>query len=123
MGQAAKSIPHLVAYIARCYDEIPTKAVYEMDSEERRTLECRIRVQQGDGMGPPLFCLILVPIIIKLQKKYEPLGVSIEEYTDDINLHLQRLTEGSLKALSDLKDEVTEVGIIVSRRKSSALPP
>lgn len=85
-------------------------------------LECRSRVQQGDVIGPPLFCLILVPII-KLQKKYEPLGVSIKAYMDDINLHFQELTEESLKALSDLEDGLTEVGIIVSRRKSSALPP
>ncbi|CAM9163260.1 unnamed protein product, partial [Ectocarpus sp. 12 AP-2014] len=83
MAQAAKSIPDLVGYIARCYDEITAKAVYEMDSGERRTLECRSRVQQGDGMGPPLLCLIPVPIIIRLQKKYEPLGVSIKAYMDD----------------------------------------
>lgn len=123
MAQAAKSILDLGGYIARCCDEILAKAVYEMDSGERRTLECRSKVQQGDGMGPPLFFLILVPIIIKLQKKYEPLGVSIKAYMDDINLHLQELTEESLKALSDLEDELTEVGKIVSRRKSSALPP
>lgn len=122
MAQAAKSILDLGGYIARCCDEILAKAVYEMDSGERRTLECRSKVQQGDGMGPPLFFLILVPIIIKLQKKYEPLGVS-KAYMDDINLHLQELTEESLKALSDLEDELTEVGKIVSRMKSSALPP
>ncbi|CAN0439236.1 unnamed protein product, partial [Scytosiphon promiscuus] len=70
MAQAAKSLPDLVGYIARCYDEIPATAVYEMDSGERRTIECTSGVQQGDGMGPPLFSLILVPIVLKLQEKY-----------------------------------------------------
>lgn len=74
-------------------------------------------------MGPPLFCLILIPIITKLQQKYEPLGVNIIAYMDDISLHLQDVTEESLKALSDLEDDLAEVGIVVSRRKSSALPP
>ena len=68
MAQAAKSTPDLVEYVARCYDEIPAKAVFEMDSGERRTIECTTGVQQGDRMGPPLFCLVLVPIIQKLNR-------------------------------------------------------
>ena len=69
MAQAAKSTPGLVRYIARCYDEKPAKAIYEMDSEERRAIECKSSVQQGDGMGPPLFCFTLVPIVAKLRVK------------------------------------------------------
>ncbi|CAB1109091.1 unnamed protein product [Ectocarpus sp. CCAP 1310/34] len=69
MAQAAKNVPDLVGYIARCYDEIPAKAIYTMDSGERRTIECKSGVQQGDGMGPPLFCFILVPIVLKLRAK------------------------------------------------------
>ncbi|CAN0162995.1 unnamed protein product, partial [Scytosiphon promiscuus] len=53
MAQAAKSPPDLVGYIARCYDEISATAVSEMDSGQRRTIECTSGVQQGDGMGPP----------------------------------------------------------------------
>ena len=39
MAQAAKSTPDLVGYIVRCYDEIPAKAIYQMDSGERRAIE------------------------------------------------------------------------------------
>lgn len=84
MKQAAKSIPNLVGYIARCYDQTPASAVYEMDSGGRRTIQYRSGVQQGDGMGRPLFCLILIPIIDKLRMKYEPLGVAHEAYIDYI---------------------------------------
>ncbi|CAN0365574.1 unnamed protein product, partial [Scytosiphon promiscuus] len=68
--QHAKSISELVGFIAKCYDENPATAVYEMDSGERRTIDCRGGVQQGDGMGPPLFCLMLIPVFGTLQEKY-----------------------------------------------------
>ncbi|CAN0344777.1 unnamed protein product, partial [Scytosiphon promiscuus] len=90
---------------------------------ERRTIECTSGVQQGDGMGPPLFSLILVPIVLKLQEKYEPLGVSFKAYMDDITLHLKVLTEESVQAMTDLVSELDKVGIVVNRAKSSALPP
>ncbi|CAN0303380.1 unnamed protein product, partial [Ectocarpus fasciculatus] len=123
MEQAAKSIPNLVGYIARCYDQIPASAVFEMDSGERRTIECRSGVQQGDGMGPPLFCLILIPIIDKLRRKYEPLGVTLKAYMDDITLHLRDITPDTVQAMTDLVQELAEVGIIVNRAKRLALPP
>lgn len=56
----------------------PATAVYEMDSWERQTLECTSGVQKENGMGPPLVCLLLVPIIVKVQAKYEPQGVALK---------------------------------------------
>ncbi|CAB1119527.1 unnamed protein product [Ectocarpus sp. CCAP 1310/34] len=97
MAQAAKSVPDLVGYIARCYDEIPAKAIYTMDSGERRTIECKSGVQQGDGMGPPLFCFILVPIVLKLRAKYDHLGVSLKAYMDDISLHFKNITAENIQ--------------------------
>ena len=123
MAQAAKSTPGFVGYIAGCYDEIPAKAIHEMDSGERRAIECKCGAQRGDGMGPPLFRFTLVPIVSKLRVKYEPLGVRIKAYMDDINLHFKEITEDAMQVLPDLVDELQAVGIIVNKRKSSALPP
>ena len=123
MAQAAKSTPDLVEYVARCYDEIPAKAVFEMDSGERRTIECTTGVQQGDGMGPPLFCFVLVPITQKLNRKYEHLGVSLTAYMDDITLHFKTITASTTPVIADLVDELQAAGIVVNRAKSSALPP
>ncbi|CAB1115520.1 unnamed protein product [Ectocarpus sp. CCAP 1310/34] len=123
MAQAAKSVPDLVGYIARCYDEIPAKAIYTMDSGERRTIECKSGVQQGDGMGPPLFCFILVPIVLKLRAKYDHLGVCLKAYMDDISLHFKNITAENIQVIPDVVDELEAVGIIVNRGKSSALPP
>ena len=72
--QSAKSTPGVVGFIARCYDEIPAKAIYEMDSGERRVIEYQSG-GQGGGMGPPLFCFVIIPIVSKLRPKYELLGV------------------------------------------------
>ena len=74
-------------------------------------------------MGPPLFCFALVPVVSKLRIKYEPLGVSIKAYMDDINLNFKEITEEAMQVVPDLVNELREVGIVVNRRKSSALPP
>lgn len=123
MAQAAKSPPDLVGFISRCYDEIPARAMYEMDSGERRKIECTTGVQQGDGMRPPLFCFVLIPIIQKLNRKYEHLGVSLKAYNDDITLLLKEITATIIPVITDLVDELQAAGIIVNRGKSSALPP
>lgn len=54
---------------------------------------CCVAQQQEDGMGPPLFSMALIPIILKLQDKYKPLGVAFTEQMDDITVHLKDLTE------------------------------
>lgn len=73
-------------------------------------------------MGPPLFCLTLVPIISKLQQKYEQ--VIFKAHIHDITLHLIDTTEGTdttedtLQAMTGLVDELEEMGIVVDRRKA-----
>ena len=45
-------------------------------------------------MGPPLFCFILVPIVLKLRAKYHHhLGVSLKAYMDDISPHFKNITD------------------------------
>ena len=94
MAQVAKVIPGLVGYIARCYDEIPAKAIYKTDSGERRVIECKSGVQEENGMGPPLFCFVIIPTVSKLRPKYEPLGVRIEACA------MKKITEGGADKLA-----------------------
>ena len=74
MAHAAKSTPGLVGYIARCYDEIPAKAIYEMDFGEHREIECKSVVCSREMVWDrsPLFCFVIVPIVPKLRPKYKP---------------------------------------------------
>eukprot|EP00903_Cladosiphon_okamuranus_P006087 g5997.t1 len=93
-----------------------------MDSGERRMIEGKSGVQQGDGMGPPLFCFILVPIVLKLRGKYERPGVSLQAYMDDISLHFKKITAENIQVIPDLVDELEAMGI-VNRGKCAVLPP
>ena len=68
-------------------------------------------------------CSALVPIVSKLRSKYEPIGARITASMDDINLNFKEINEETMQVIPDLVDELEEVGIIVDREKSSALPP
>ena len=74
-------------------------------------------------MGPPLFCFIITPTVSNLRPKYEPLGVRIEAYMDDVKLHFKEITEEVMQVVPDLIDELRTVDIKVNRAKSSALAP
>ena len=57
LAQIAQSIPGLVPYNARCYDEIPAKAIYEMDSrapDDRMQEWCT--AGRWNGTAPVLLC-------------------------------------------------------------------
>ena len=62
-------------------------------------------------MGPPLFCVTLIPIVSKLRIKYEPLGVRIKANMNDINLHFRAIAEDAMQVLQDLVDQLEAVGI------------
>ena len=124
MKEAAKSVPELAGFIAKYYDGIPVSAVYEMDSGKRRTTKCSTGVQQGDGMGPPLYCLPMNPLLKALNEKYGPPVVEFITYMDDINIFLTSITEETVQAMPDLEKDLQEqLGITISRPKSIACPP
>ena len=52
--------------------ETPAIVGHETNFGEHRTIECTSGVEQGDGVGPPTFRPILVPIFSKLRRKYIP---------------------------------------------------
>ena len=71
-AQAAENLQDLVEYLTRSDDEVRTTAVHQRNSGERGTLESTSGEQQRHGMGPLLFCLILLQIKSKFRKKYKP---------------------------------------------------
>ncbi len=122
--EAARSVPELTGFIAKCYDGTPATAVYTMDSGERRTIECASGVQQGDGLGPSLYCLPMNPILKTLNEKYQRLGVEFDAYMDDIFIFLSGISEETVQAFPDLETDLREhLGVIISRPKSIACPP
>ena len=96
-------MPELAGFIITCYDGIPATAVYEMDSGERRTIECSTGDEQGGGMGPPLYCLPMNPLLKALNEKYGPLGVEFIAYMDSISMFLTSITEETVQVIPDLE--------------------
>ena len=44
-------------FVAKCYDTRPADVFCRVDSGETRMIPCSSSVQEGDPMGPALFCL------------------------------------------------------------------
>ncbi|CAN0534910.1 unnamed protein product, partial [Scytosiphon promiscuus] len=71
LEHAATCTPALTESVAKCNGERPASVFFQMDSVERSKLECSRGVQQGDAIGPALFCLPLRPVITRVRKEHE----------------------------------------------------
>ena len=86
-------------FIAKGYGERPAPAFFQMDSGERRKIECSTGVQQGDAMGPALFCILLLPVLKRISEEFEPRGVEAFAYLDDISIDMLEITPRSHRTL------------------------
>ncbi|CAN0455442.1 unnamed protein product, partial [Laminaria digitata] len=68
--EVANCVPALTPSVAKCYDT-PAGVFFRMDSEETRTIACSSGVQQGDPMGPAMFCLALRPGLKRSRQEFE----------------------------------------------------
>ncbi|CAN0592776.1 unnamed protein product, partial [Laminaria digitata] len=93
-----------------------------MDSEETRTIACSSGVQQGDPMGPAMFCLALRPGLKRFRQEFEGEGVEAFAYMDDVSLGLMGITANTVRAFTFLRRELDDIGIVVSPAKTVALP-
>ncbi|CAN0557065.1 unnamed protein product [Laminaria digitata] len=94
-----------------------------MDSEETRTIACSSCVQQGEPMGPAMFCLALRPGLKRFRQEFEGEGVEASVYMDAVSLSLMGITANTVRAFVFLRRELDDIGIVVSSAKTVALPP
>ncbi|CAM9292589.1 unnamed protein product, partial [Laminaria digitata] len=73
-------------FFAKCYGERSAPVFCQMDSGERRKIDCSSAVQQGDAMGPALFCMPLLPVLKRIREEFEQKGVEAFAYLDDISI-------------------------------------
>ncbi|CAN0448122.1 unnamed protein product, partial [Laminaria digitata] len=59
LEEVANCVPALTPLVAKCCGTRPADVFFRMDSGETRTIACSSDVQQGDPMGPAMFCLAL----------------------------------------------------------------
>ena len=90
----AELIPELYAFVHSCYSE-PSHLFYH-----DTLLLSQEGVQQGDPLGPLLFCLAIHPLILRLQSELSIfylddglIGGSVDDILHDINL-VQEVAEG-----------------------------
>ncbi|CAN0515098.1 unnamed protein product, partial [Laminaria digitata] len=94
-----------------------------MDSEEIRTIACSSGVQQGDPMGPAMFCLAVRPGLKRFRQEFEGEGVESFAYMDDVSLGLMGISTNTVRAFAFLRRELDDIGIVVTPAKTVALPP
>lgn len=123
LEQVASCTPALTGFVAKCYGERPAPVFFQMESGERTKLECSRGVQQGDAMGPALFCLPLRPVLMKVREEYEQQGVEAFAYLDDISVALQEITPSTVEVVTCIERELLERGVKLNPGKTVALAP
>ena len=92
-----------------------------MKSGERRKIDCSSGVQQGDAMGPALFCMPLLPVLKRTRAEFEPRGVEAFAYLDDSSIGMMEITPDTVEVV--LQRELSNIGIAINPSKTVALPP
>ncbi|CAN0290043.1 unnamed protein product, partial [Laminaria digitata] len=120
LEEVANCVPALTPSVAKCYGTRPCSLG---GSKETWTIACSSGVQQGDPMGPAMFCLALRPMLKRFRQELEGEGVEAFAYMDDVSLGLMGITANTVRAFAFLRRGLDDIGIVVSPAKTVALPP
>ena len=75
LEEVAKCVPALTPSVAKCYGTGPADVFFQRDSGEARTIVYSGGVQQGDPMGPAMFCPALRQGLKRFRLEFEGGGV------------------------------------------------
>ena len=123
LAEAATCVPALTPFAAKSYGELSAPVFFRMESGERRKIDCSSRVQQGDAMGPALFCMPLLPVLKRTRAEFEPRGVEAFAYLDDVSIGMTEITPDTVEVVPLLQRELSNLSIAINPRKTFALPP
>ena len=101
--EVANCVPALTPFVATCYDTGLVNVFFRMDSGEIRTIPCSSGVQQGDPMGPAMFCLALRPGLKRFMEEFEREGVRTFAYIDEVSVALMGITANTIIAFASLR--------------------
>ena len=121
--EVATSLLALTPLVAKCYGEISAPVFFQMESGERRKIGCSSGVQQGDAMGPALFCMPLLPVLKWTRMEFGPKGVEAFVYIDDTSVGRMKISPGTVEVVPFLQRELSNIGIAINPSKTVALPP
>ena len=86
LAEETTCVPALTPSVAKYYGEMAAPVFFQMESGERRKIDCYSGVQQGDAMEPALFCMPLLPVLKRTRAEFEPRGVEAFACLDGISL-------------------------------------
>ncbi|CAN0586918.1 unnamed protein product, partial [Laminaria digitata] len=121
LEEVANCVPALTPLVAKCYGTRPADVFFRMDTGETRTTVCSSGVQQGDPMGPAMFCLALRPGLKRFRQEFEGEGVEAFAYMGDVSLGLTGITANTVRAFAFLRRELDDIGIVINAAKTVAL--
>ena len=123
LAEAATCVPALTPFVAKCYGKLSAPVFFQMESGERRKIDCSSGVQQGDAMGPALFCMPLLPVLKRTRAEFEPRGVKALAYLDDSSIGMMEITPDTVEVVPFRQRELSNIGIAINPSKTVALPP
>ncbi|CAN0521080.1 unnamed protein product, partial [Laminaria digitata] len=119
LKEVANCVPALTPSVAKCYGTRPCS----LAGSTYQAIACSNGVQQGDPMGPAMFCLALRSGLKRFRQEFEGEGVEVFAYMDDVSLGFMGITANTVRAFAFLRRELDDIGIVVSPAKIVALPP
>ena len=120
LAEAATCMPAPTPFVAKCYGERSATVFFQMDSGERRKMDCSSGVQQANAMGPALFCVPLLPVLKRTREEFEQRRVEAFAYLNDISIGMKEITPDTVEVVPFLQRELVNIGIA---SKTVALPP
>ena len=64
-------MPAPTMFVSKCYGTWAVDVFFRMNSGEARTIPCSSDVQQGNPMGPAMFCVSLRPGLKRFREEVE----------------------------------------------------
>ena len=122
LAEVDNCVPALTPVVAKCYGTRPSDVFFRMHSGETRTIPCSSGVQQGDPMGPAIFCLALRPGLKRFREEFERKGVEPFAYMGGVSLGPTGITANTVRAFAFLRRERTSSSWSTPPRPF-ALPP
>ena len=104
---AATCVPAFTLFVAKSYGEMSAPVFFQMESGERRKIDCPSGVQQGDAMGPALFCMPLLPVLKRTRAEFEPRGIEAFVYLDGISIGMIEITPDTVEVVPFLQRELS----------------
>ena len=99
LAKVADCVPALTPFGAKGYGTRPADVFFRMDSGETRTIACSNGAQQGDPMGPAMFCLALRPgLSVSGRNSREKEWKPSRTWTMSLSLGLMGMTPNTIRA-------------------------